>query len=114
MVDKGDTAISKPKLLPIRRVRAREAHAEIRDHAEVSTYLVALVVGDFQCVGGADGVPLRVCATPDKKEGRIALDGGQAILKFYDDYFGIKYPSQSSTWSRCPISARAPWKTPAT
>ena len=35
---------------------------------KMSTYLVALAVGDFDCsAGNADGIPIRVCATPDKK-----------------------------------------------
>ena len=38
-------------------------------------------------------VPIRICATPDKKPlGRIALDAAQDILRFYNRYFGIKYP----------------------
>src|SRR5262245_59873796 len=60
----------------------------------MSTYLVAMAVGDFQCLdGAADSVPIRICATPDKKSlGRIALDSARQILQFYDHYFGIKYP----------------------
>ena len=48
---------------------------------KMSSYLVALVVGDFECVeGGADGIPIRVCATPDKKAlTRLALDSAQEI-----------------------------------
>ena len=34
----------------------------------MSTYLVALAVGDFECIAGtADGIPVRICSTPDKK-----------------------------------------------
>ena len=60
----------------------------------MSSYLVAMAVGDFQCLDGAqDGVPIRICATPDKKElGHLALESAQQILKFYDGYFAIKYP----------------------
>ena len=45
---------------------------------KMSSYLVAMAVGDFECLeGAADGIPIRICATPDKKElGRIALDIG--------------------------------------
>src|SRR5207249_377783 len=61
---------------------------------KMSSYLVAMAVGDFQCLDGAqDGVPIRICATPDKKElGHLALESAQPVLKSYDGYFTIKYP----------------------
>src|SRR6185312_11955017 len=38
-------------------------------------------------------IPIRVCATPDKKElGQIALESAEQILKFYNQYYAIKYP----------------------
>src|SRR5262249_50228007 len=60
----------------------------------MSTYLVAMAVGDFQCLdAAAEGVPIRVCATPEKKDlGRIALESAQQILRFYHPHFRIKYP----------------------
>jgi aminopeptidase N len=60
----------------------------------MSTYLVAMAVGDFECLEGAsDGIPIRVCATPDKKAlGQIALDAAERILTFYDRYYAITYP----------------------
>jgi aminopeptidase N/puromycin-sensitive aminopeptidase len=61
---------------------------------KMSTYLVAFLVGDFQCsTGKADGVPIRVCGTPDKlKFTHFALEAAEYILPYYDRYFGIKYP----------------------
>ena len=60
----------------------------------MSSYLVAMAVGDFQCLEGAvDRVPIRICATPDKKNlGRIALESAQEILKFYNRYYAVAYP----------------------
>jgi aminopeptidase N len=60
----------------------------------MSTYLVAFVVGDFQCTSGEqDGVALRVCATPDKVQlTPFALDVAKFALHYYDHYFGIHYP----------------------
>jgi aminopeptidase N len=60
----------------------------------MSSYLVSMAVGDFQCLeGGAEGVPIRICATPDKKDlGHIALDAAQQILTFYNGYYSVKYP----------------------
>ena len=61
---------------------------------KMSSYLVAMAVGDFECLdGAADGIPIRVCATPDKKElTHIALESAEQILAFYNRYFTIKYP----------------------
>jgi aminopeptidase N len=60
----------------------------------MSSYLVAMTVGDFKCLEGAsEGVPIRICTTPDKRElGHIALDSAQQILTFYNGYYSIKYP----------------------
>jgi aminopeptidase N/puromycin-sensitive aminopeptidase len=61
---------------------------------KMSTYLVAFLVGDFQCTAGEqDGVAIRVCATPDK----VALtpygvDVAKHALHYYNNYFGIPYP----------------------
>ncbi|MGI4829974.1 MAG: M1 family metallopeptidase, partial [Janthinobacterium lividum] len=60
----------------------------------MSTYLVAFLVGDFECTSGsADSVPIRVCSTPDKiKLTPFALAAAEHFLTYYDTYFGIKYP----------------------
>jgi len=61
---------------------------------KMSTYLVAFLVGDFQCTSGEqDGVAIRVCSTPDK----VALtpygvDIAKYVLHYYNTYFGIPYP----------------------
>ena len=60
----------------------------------MSSYLVALLVGDFACRSGASGdIPVRVCSTPDKLPlTSFALDATVAQLKLLTDYFGIRYP----------------------
>jgi aminopeptidase N len=60
----------------------------------MSTYLVALLVGDFACRSGKSGdVPVRVCSTPDKLPlTTFALDATIAQLTLLTDYFGIRYP----------------------
>ena len=62
--------------------------------AKMSTYLVAMAVGDFACnEGSADNVPIRVCGTPDKKPlGVAALRYAEEILNYYNSYYGIPYP----------------------
>src|SRR6266481_4583815 len=95
VVDNGDTAISNGRIVSDTPGPVAEKHTlKFSETAKMSTYLVAMAVGDFQCVeGSADDIPIRVCGTPDKKElGRVALRYAEEILKFYNQYYGIKYP----------------------
>jgi len=61
---------------------------------KMSTYLVAMLVGDFVCrEGGADGIPIRICSTPDKKAlTAYALSAAEQQVAFFNQYFEIKYP----------------------
>jgi aminopeptidase N len=61
---------------------------------KMSSYLVALAVGDFDCLEAqADGVPLRVCALRGQKGlAMFALEAAQSFLRFYNGYFAVKYP----------------------
>jgi aminopeptidase N/puromycin-sensitive aminopeptidase len=60
----------------------------------MSTYLVALAIGDWQCLERTvDGTPIRVCAEPDKKQyGQFALEAAAQSVHFYNQWYGIKYP----------------------
>ena len=60
----------------------------------MSTYLVAFLVGDFQCSSGEqDGVAIRTCATPDKVAlTTYGVDVAKYVLHYYNTYFGIPYP----------------------
>ena len=95
VVDAGDTAISNTKLVRDRPGPMAGKHTlEFATTPKMSTYLVAWVVGDFECSEGkADGVPIRACATPDKvRLTQFAVQAAKWDLKYYDKYFGIKYP----------------------
>jgi len=61
---------------------------------KMSSYLVAVIVGNFEYIEGeSDGIPIRVWTSPGKKElGRFALAAAEFNLSYYDRYFGIKYP----------------------
>jgi aminopeptidase N len=94
-VDRNDIAVSNGRLLSDTPGPSPSQHTlKFADSPKMSSYLVAMAVGDFQCTSGAaDGVAIRICATPDKKDlTRIALESAQQILHFYDSYFAIKYP----------------------
>src|SRR5271163_4957462 len=95
IVPQGDTAIGNTNVVsdtpgPI----AGEHTITFARTPKMSTYLVAFLVGDFQCLSGeSDGVPIRACATPDKVQfAQFALSGAEFFLHYYDDYFGINYP----------------------
>jgi aminopeptidase N/puromycin-sensitive aminopeptidase len=95
IVDKGDTAISNGRIVSDTPGPAEGKHTlEFSTTPQMSTYLVAMAVGDFECnEGSADNVPIRVCGTPDKKPlGTAGLRYATEILKFYNQYYGIPYP----------------------
>jgi len=62
--------------------------------AKMSSYLAALVVGNFEYIEGeADGIPIRVWSTTGKKDmGKFALETAEHVLSYYDKYFSVKYP----------------------
>ncbi|MGD0860112.1 MAG: M1 family metallopeptidase [Terracidiphilus sp.] len=95
VVDSADTAISNSPIEADTPGPGAGKHTlKFSTTPKMSTYLVAFLVGDFQCTGGeSDGVAIRVCATPDK----VALtpygvDVAKWVLHYYDNYFGIHYP----------------------
>jgi puromycin-sensitive aminopeptidase len=66
------------------------------DTMSMSSYLVAFVVGPLEATAwvDVDGIPLRVVHVPGK--GRLtsfALDVGAFALRWFQDYYGIPYPS---------------------
>jgi aminopeptidase N len=95
VIDKGDTAISNGRI-ESDTPGPREGKHTLKFSAtpKISTYLVAMMVGDFICREGAsDNIPIRVCAVPEKKEFTgFALEAAQDILKYYDKYYSLKYP----------------------
>jgi aminopeptidase N/puromycin-sensitive aminopeptidase len=60
----------------------------------MSSYLVAMAVGQFEYVEGeADGIPIRIYGTPGTKPyDSYALEVAEQCMKYYNHYFGIKYP----------------------
>jgi puromycin-sensitive aminopeptidase len=95
IVDKGDTAISNSKVVSDTPGPADNKHTlKFSPSPKMSTYLVAMLVGDFACrEGGVDGIAVRVCSLPEKKDMTgFALEASENVLKFYNKYYSIKYP----------------------
>jgi aminopeptidase N len=91
----GDMVISNTK--PVSDVQGpapSEHTVKFATTPKMSTYLVAFLVGKFDCLSGsADDIPVRVCAPPEKAHlGEYGLHWAENILKFYDNYYSIKYP----------------------
>ena len=93
--DRGDIAISNGRIVSDKPGPGAGQHTMVfTNTAKMSTYLVAIALGDFQCVeGSADDTPIRICATPDKKPlTGLALEFAEYILDFLNRYHTIKYP----------------------
>jgi aminopeptidase N len=95
IVDKGDTAISNGRIVSDEPLPGSDRHRlAFSTSPRMSTYLVALAIGDWQCLERTvDGVPVRVCAEPEKKQyGQFALEAATQSIHFYNQWYGIKYP----------------------
>jgi aminopeptidase N len=95
IADRGDTAISNGRIIKDEPMPGSSRHKiTFSTSPKMSTYLVALAIGDWQCLERTvDGVPIRVCAEPDKKQyGQFALEAATQSVHFYNQWYGIKYP----------------------
>lgn len=59
----------------------------------MSTYIVAYVVGQLEYIEDNSHIPIRVYADKSEKHwGKFALSVATRCLKFYEEYFEVKYP----------------------
>jgi puromycin-sensitive aminopeptidase len=96
VIDPAYTAISNS---PIEKEAAQKGKKIVSFEVtpKMSSYLVALVIGDFKQTGEklVDGIPIRVWAVTGKEHlGQYALDEATKILAFERKYFGIAYPNK--------------------
>lgn len=95
IADKGLTAISNGKVMSDTPGPGDAKHTvKFATTAKMSSYLVALAVGQFEYVEGeADGIPIRVWGPPGtKQDDGYALEVSEWCMKYFNQYFGIKYP----------------------
>jgi aminopeptidase N/puromycin-sensitive aminopeptidase len=95
IVDEGHAAFSNGAVIDnVPGPAAGKKTVRFTTTPRISTYLVAFVVGDFSCLEGeASGVPIRVCAAPERVHlGQYALDAAEWLVPFFEDYFGVPYP----------------------
>jgi aminopeptidase N len=94
-IDTGDHAISNGAIVSDTASPTPGKHTvTFETTPKMSTYLLALAVGDFECSSRtADGIPIRICSTPDKKgQTGFALDAAAEIMRYYNRYYAVKYP----------------------
>ena len=94
-IDRGDTAISNGRVSPTRPGPDPDQHTvKFATTPKMSSYLVAMAVGDFECLeGSADGDPdphLRDAGQEGSRPHRARV--AQQILTFYNGYYTINYP----------------------
>jgi aminopeptidase N len=94
VADKGMVAISNQKVVSDEPSPGDKHTVRFATTPKMSSYLAALVVGNFEYIEGeADGIPIRVWSTPGKKDlGKFALESAEHIMSYYNNYFAIKYP----------------------
>lgn len=96
VVDDGLTAISNTAVVRETRLpQMGKKEVVFADTIQMSTYLVAFIVGAFEASEPVyiDGKPLRVCAVPGKQHlTRFGQAIGAASLQFFSDYYGRPYP----------------------
>ena len=94
IVDKGDTAISNGRIVSDSPGPGDKHTIKFSTSPKMSSYLVALTVGDWKCASDeVDGVKLNVCTVPGKENlTRFPLDATKAILHYYNNYYAMKYP----------------------
>jgi len=95
VVPSGMAAISNGRVLSDTPGPGMDQHTvKFATTRKMSTYLLALAVGDFSCLEGrGDDIPIRVCALSGRQSlGRFALDAAQSFLGFFDGYFAVRFP----------------------
>jgi aminopeptidase N len=95
IVDAGHTAISNGAQLSDTPGPAAGKHTiRFATTPRMSTYLVALTIGDFQCIRDeADGIAFGICGTPDKMPlAKYAMEATKFIVPWFNQYYGVRYP----------------------
>ena len=87
------TAVSN---MPVESEKKASAGKEVRfaETPPMSSYLIVFCAGELDTIyGEADGTKIGIVTTKGKAGmGRYALETGEKILKYYNEYFGEKYP----------------------
>jgi puromycin-sensitive aminopeptidase len=94
VVDEHLAAISNGGQESERKLAGGKKEVVFKETIAMSTYLVAFIVGEFDATAPVDaGTPLRIVHVPGKESLTIwAQQIGAFSLKYFADYYGLKYP----------------------
>lgn len=95
ITEKKYNTISNMNIIETRTIDETHKYVKFAVTPIMSTYLVALVVGEFDSVTGytKNGVQVTTYTSVGAAEqGKFAMEVGIKALEFYDDFYGIKYP----------------------
>ena len=86
--------VSNTPALRTRRISADAQQVDFAPTPKMSPYLLFLSVGDYERIHrSVEGVDVGVIMRRGQVEqGRFALDSAADILRYYNRYFGVKYP----------------------
>lgn len=71
--------------------------SQFEETPPMSTYLVAFVVTDFQCVSNVtdNSIEVNICGRPEaigRGDGNFALDVSVKVIPYYERSYNIDYP----------------------
>ena len=95
LVDDGLLAVSNMHEIASTTLSSGKRSVRFADTPVMSTYLVALVVGELEATDplDVDGIDLRVIARPGTlAQAPFALEVGAFALRYFQDWYGIAYP----------------------
>ncbi len=94
IVDEPLAAISNGGQESERKLSGGKKEVVFKETIPMSTYLVAFIIGEFEATAPVDaGTPLRIVHVPGKESlTSWAQRIGAFSLKYFADYYGLKYP----------------------
>lgn len=97
IVDEHLTAIGNGPIENTQALGNGKKRVEFKKTMKMSTYIVAYVIGEFECtptiIAGNKNTEIRVYHVPGKsKQATFALRAAQFSVVWYERYFGINYP----------------------
>ncbi len=94
IIDEKLAAVSNGGIKSERKISGGKKEVVFTETIRMSTYLVAFIVGEFEATAPVDaGTSLRIVHVPGKAElTGWARQIGVFSLKYFADYYGIKYP----------------------
>lgn len=94
IIDNALEAASNMPIKGIRRHKKGRKAVTFNTTPRMSPYLLYLGVGNYDRVSGkVDGTEVNVITVPGRKAlAKLPLDYCKRFLRYYNDYFGIKYP----------------------